>query len=336
MMLITTSLISALTAVITAMLVSAWIPLAQRLGITGRDMNKPGKPIKARAGGFWALLGITFGLLLLCGFYAWNNALTYVSQIYALALLALLGGVLGFLDDMLGWKKGLPARYRILAAAVIAAPLSVVAINRSSVFIPFLGDVQFGMLYPLVLVPLGVMGAANGFNMLAGYNGLEAGLALILFASTGILGLLDGNVLIVQSAMILGAALVGFLIYNWYPAKTFPGNSFTYGIGGLYAGLVVIGGYEVAGVVMFAMFFVEFILFIRGLKHGIYKENFGIPNGEGCLGEPYEEAYSVTHIAIRALQRIRGCATEKWVVYLILCIQLLISTVVITAVYIYG
>lgn len=49
--------------------------------------------------------------------------------------------------------------------------------------LPFVGTVDFWIFYPLVLVPLGVTGAAN---MLAGFNGLEVGLEVIAMGSLAV------------------------------------------------------------------------------------------------------------------------------------------------------
>jgi len=38
------------------------------------------------------------------------------------------------------------------------------------------GAVDWGIFYPLAIIPIGIVGAANAYNMLAGYNGLEAGM----------------------------------------------------------------------------------------------------------------------------------------------------------------
>ncbi|MDP2841599.1 MAG: hypothetical protein Q8O17_04910 [Candidatus Methanoperedens sp.] len=44
---------------------------------------------------------------------------------------------------------------------------------------PFLGTLDIGLLYPLLIIPIGMIGASNAFNMLAGYNGLEAGMLIV-------------------------------------------------------------------------------------------------------------------------------------------------------------
>jgi len=54
-------------------------------------------------------------------------------------------------------------------------PLVAIKVGKSFLKLPIFGHIEVGLFYPLLLVPLGVTGAANAVNMLAGFNGLEAG-----------------------------------------------------------------------------------------------------------------------------------------------------------------
>ena len=98
-------------------------------------------------------------------------------------------------------------------------------------FIPFIGPVDFGILYPLLLIPIGVVGASNMVNLLGGLNGIETGMGLVY---TGMLSIYAYTLQEFATAA-LGAiafmALLAFLYYNKYPAKIFPGDSLTYLLG---------------------------------------------------------------------------------------------------------
>jgi len=305
-----------------------WIQIAARAGFKARDMNKPGEKTAVRAGGLAAVIAIAFGLM------AYEVLHTYIegypiwlSSLLAVSLLLVLSGLLGFVDDILGWKRGLAPRYRILLMAPISLPLVVIKAGVSTLDLPLIGVVDFGVLYPLVLVPIGVLGAANAFNMIAGYNGLEAGMGLLLLSYTAVYAYVEGIDAVLLAALVGVAALAGFLIYNWYPARTFPGNNFTYAIGAYYASLVILGNFEKFGLALFTLYFIELALYLRGLRHGISKENFGVPQPDGTLRPPYDKVYSVTHIALIILIRLRGRATEKEVTLLILAVQAVIGAV---------
>jgi len=304
-----------------------WIKRAFELGFTGRDMNKYGKPQVAETGGVWVTVGSSFGLLTLLALDKYLYGVFQTESILALSLMLFMASFIGFLDDLMGWKKGIKQIYRVLAMLPLSIPLVVIKAGYSKISIPFIGVVDTGLLYPLIIVPIGVMGASNAFNMIAGYNGLEALQAVILLSFTAIFSLTRGIELVFYCSIVMIFSLIVFLKYNWYPAHVFPGNSLTYGVGAYYASLVIIGNFEKFGLMMFTLYFIELILFIRGLRHGVYKENFGIPDENNYLNPPYDRIYSITHFAIRIQRKILGKATEKGVVYVIALLQLIICII---------
>ena len=86
------------------------------------------------------------------------------------------------------------------------------------------------------------------------------------------------------TAALLGitmiGALVAFLIFNWFPAKIFGGDSLTLMIGANLAIMSVIGNMEAAGVLLMALFLVEFLI---KATHKFQSECFGIPDKKGRL-----------------------------------------------------
>lgn len=321
------TLVASVTAfATTCYFVKWWIKRAYELGFVGKDMNKKDERKIPEAGGVWVSVAASFGILL---YVALN---TYTSKQYpntkellALALLLFMASFLGFLDDILGWKKGIKPLYRVIIMAPLAIPLVVIKAGFSTMAIPFLGKIDFGLLYPLVLVPIGILGASNAFNMIAGYNGLEAGQGILLLSFTALYCYMRGIEISISPAVIMIAALLGFLIFNWFPAKVFPGNTLTYGLGAYYASLIIIGNFEKFGILLFTLYFIEFLLFLRGLIHGIYKENFGKIDKDGYLEPPYNRIYSITHLAIIVQKKIRGYATEKGVVAVIMILQIIVG-----------
>ena len=303
-----------------------WISVAHKLGFTGKDMNKKGNVQVAEAGGVWVSVGAAFGILAFIALEKYvEQTAFYEEELMALALLLFMSSFLGFLDDLLGWKKGIRAIYRVLIMLPLSIPLVVIKAGYSKIAIPLIGVVDLGILYPLVLVPIGVMGASNAFNMLAGYNGLEALQGILLMFFTAIFSYIYGLNHVFIASVIMLFTLLAFLKYNWYPARVFPGNSLTYGVGAYYASLVILGNFEKYGLLLFTPYFIELILFLRGLRNGVYKENFGIPQPDGTLKPPYDKCYSLTHCAIKLQIILRGKATEKGVVFVIASLQVLVG-----------
>ncbi|WP_440059744.1 MraY family glycosyltransferase [Thermogladius sp. 4427co] len=305
-----------------------WISKARLLGFVGRDMNKPSEVYVAEAGGIWVSLATAIGLLSFIGLQTYIvNDQGLLKDFASISLLSFMSGYLGFLDDLLGWKKGLRASHRILLMAPISLPLIVLKVGVPTVVIPFIGVVDLGLFYYLVLIPVGVVGASNGFNMLAGYNGLEAAQGILLLLFTSILGIIKGTDGLTISSLIMVASILGFLVFNKYPARVFPGNTFTYSVGAYFAALTIVYKTIKFSLALFTLYFIELMLFLRGLRNGVYKENFGIPREDGTLIPPYDKSYSLTHFAIRVLIRLKGRAREPEVVLFIAALQTIVGLV---------
>ncbi|RLE80143.1 MAG: glycosyl transferase family 4 [Thermoprotei archaeon] len=295
-----------------------WIQTAKKFGLVGRDMNKPGNVPVAEGGGVWVVIGVSFGLL------SYVALRTYVLQrevrlveILAVVSLGLLAAFLGFLDDVLGWKKGLKPWQKVLFTFPLALPLVVVKAGYTEISLPLIGVVDLGLAYPLIIIPIGIVGAANGFNMLAGYNGLEAGMGVLLLTGILIKSFLISRLWISYMCIIGVAALFAFLKYNWYPAKVFPGDSFTHFFGAFYASLLILGNIEKFGLFLFIPYFIDALLYLRAKLIDRVKfrvEAFAKVNPDGSLQEPYEKIYDMTHLAIRVLSKIKGRVYERDVV----------------------
>jgi UDP-N-acetylglucosamine--dolichyl-phosphate N-acetylglucosaminephosphotransferase len=319
--------IIAVSSLITYLFLSWWIKTTPRIGLVGKDLNKNEDRRVPEAGGLSVIMGASFGIMLSIAYNVYlSNSFSDITLLAIVSLL-LLSGFLGFIDDVTGWKKGLSPIKRILFTMPIALPLVIIKSGYSVIDLPLVGPVDLGVLYPLVVVPIGVMGASNAFNMIAGYNGLEAGQALVISLFTLAFCYIKGLFFLTPLLLSMISATLILLLYNKYPAKVFPGNTFTYSFGAFYAAIVITGNFEKFGITMFSLYFLELALFLRGLLNGVYKENFGIPQPDGSLSPPYEKAYSVTHLAIITLRRLFGKAYEKQVTLLVITWQAVIGAI---------
>ncbi len=306
----------AISFLVTLAVAKWWIPTAHRLGIVGKDMNKHAKPEVAEMGGIAVVSGFVAGVLYYIGlstFYLGRGEFL----IYTLAALStvLIIFCIGLMDDLLGWKIGLKRWQKPLLTLAAALPIMAVNAGESSVALPFLGTVELGFLFPLLVVPAGVVGAANAFNMLAGYNGLEAGMGVIILGALGYVSWSTGNGWVAVIAGVMLFSLLGFLRYNWYPARLFPGDSMTYTVGALIACVAVLGNMEKLALVLFLPYFLDFLL---PLRRGFNVEAFGVPRGDGTLLPKYNGIYDLTHLALKVQLRLRGRATEQGVTLILL------------------
>ncbi len=306
---------------LTFYLTKVWIRIAKSFDLVGRDMNKFKKVLVPEAGGISLVISISLSLLL----YVFLKTFIFKTELHLIEVLSLLitfllAGFLGFVDDILGWKKGLKQWQKPLLTIPISLPLVVINAGHSTISLPFLGSVDLGILYPLLLVPIGIIGAANGFNILAGFNGLEASMALLIFFSYFLISLLTNQLWLAYVCMIITLSLLSFLIFNWYPAKIFPGNTLTYSIGSLIACIAILGNFEKFGVILFFPYFIEFLLKARGK---FKKESFGKPLKNGSLTLRYKKIYGLEHFSIWFIKKFKKNVFEKDVVFFLIMIELL-------------
>ena len=161
-----------ISLILSLFLTKYWIIIAKRNNLVGKDMNKFSKPPVAEAGGIAVVLSIVLGILI----YIFVKTFilkteTHIIESLVIITSILLAGFIGFIDDILGWKKGLKPWQKILMTLIIAIPLMVINAGHSTVNLPLFGLINFGIIYPLILIPAGVVGCTNGVNLLAGYNG---------------------------------------------------------------------------------------------------------------------------------------------------------------------
>lgn len=125
-------------------------------------------------------------------------------------------------------------------------PLVAIEISDTIMNIPFLGKVNFGIWYPLILVPLGVTGAANGFNMLAGFNGLEVGLGIVCVVTVSIIAVIVKSMTALAISLSCLGVLLAALYYNWYPEKILIGDIGTLFLGAVLAVCIMVDNFETA------------------------------------------------------------------------------------------
>ncbi len=306
-----------------------WIPAAKYFGLVGKDMNKYGHPEVAEGGGVSVIMGISAGLFtyLFLKAFIFNTG-DHVTEIYAIISTILIAGFLGFSDDILGWKKGLrQSRKVIFSSATVLPIVTLVLLNPQYNTFTYWGIPLW--FYALIIVPVGIIGATNAVNMVAGYNGLEAGLGIIILLTIAIHAFVLGEFWIAYIAVIGGAALLGFIIFNWYPAKVFPGDSLTYPLGAFIGTLVIVGNMEIFGILIFPLYFLKFgiYLYYRFIKHEDTVEEFGIPDQKNYLSIPNGKITGVAHLLIMLQRKFHNTATERGVVITAYILQIGISIV---------
>ena len=247
--------------IVTFIFTKMLIPRLKRFGIIGRDVNKPDRPEVAEMGGIAIVAGFTAGVLLAIFLNTFSEF--EFNLVYVMAALITVHSVafIGIVDDLLDIPQFVKAFLPLFAAVPLIA---VSAVGSTAMNIPFVGEIDLGIFYILILVPIGVAVASNLSNMFAGFNGLEAGLGSVMFLAMAILAVAHGSVeMAILFIPILGA-LVAFMFFNWYPAKVFPGDVGNLTIGAVLASGVIIGNLEAAGAILMILYVLDF--FIKAYK----------------------------------------------------------------------
>jgi len=306
--------------IVTAAILPRFIKRMGKRRLVGIDMNKYGKPKIPELGGIAVWLGFSAGIMLSIFFSRYLNSfgIELITLLAGFSTIAIIG-FLGLVDDLIGWKNGMRQYQHALVPMFAALPLMAININAPDFYIPFLGYIGFGIFYSLILVPIGITGASNATNMLAGFNGLEAGLGILIIGTLTALALVSGQPEAAIIGIALLGALAGFIYFNWFPARVFGGDSLTLMVGAGIASIAIIGDLEKLGILLLALYFVELVYKAR---HKFQSECFGIPQKDGTL-RPSPKGGSLTHWVMR-----RGKFTETRVVLIILSMQAVICITV--------
>lgn len=289
-----------------------WIRRAHAEGLKGKDMHKLDKRDVAEAGGIGVLAGFVIGVFVYIAIktFIYHDS-SQLIEVFALLGVLFLASMIGVVDDLLGWKRGLGKKVRIVLMLFAAIPLMVLNVGSSNIL-----GLEIGLLFPLIVIPLGVIGATTTFNTLAGYNGLEAGQGILILGALSIVTFVTGNPWLSVIGLCMVGALLAFYYYNKHPAKVFPGDMMTYSIGALIACMAILGNVEKIALFFFIPYILEAILKLRGR---LKKESFAKVNLDGSLDMPYDKIYGLEHVAIWVLKRVKpsGKVREKDVTNLI-------------------
>lgn len=275
-----------------------WIKKAEKFNLVGKDMHKRGEEKVAESGGINVILGFVIGTLTYIAIQTFYfKSLGDLNEILVSIITILSISFMGFIDDIFGWKIGLSKRMRIIFIALSAIPISVINSGNAEML-----GINFGILYPLLIIPLAIVCGSVSFNTLAGYNGLETRQAIILLSALLLVNYSTGVKWLSFIVLIMISSLVAFYIFNKNPAKVFPGNVLTYSLGAFIAMIAIFGNIEKIAIFFSIPYILEVILKLRGK---LEKESYAKLNEDGSLEKPYDKIYGLEHLAILILKKIK-------------------------------
>ena len=310
----------------TSILLALWfIPTVKKILIEKQllvtDMNKLDQPNVPGLGGiafvFAFIISINLTLLLnlvfeFCTIQIWLLLPAFLS--------ILMMAFVGFIDDILMF----PFRpLKPILTLLASMPLIVISYNDISLIrLPFLNyEIDPGIFYPLLIVPLTVIFCSNVFNVMADFDGLSPGNGMLISLSLFICSVISKETTSALLFITLFGVLVIFYFYNKFPAKIFSGNIGTLFIGSIFAIGGIVGNLKYALFIVMVPYIIHFILqerfIFRKFKILSRPRERGIPQEDGSIKSEYKKSYGLTHFLMIHVKKI----TEKKLVYFLMGIE---------------
>lgn len=230
--LLTASISFAVALVVALVCTRLMIPLAKRWGI----INYPGyRRYHARPtptmGGIGIALGIGAGLITALIIEP-DTFSAYHSRFMFLGIGSLIILATGAIDD----RKELSPRLKLLGQLIATTVLVIGGFRMENLSNPFGENFDLGWLsYPMTY--LWIVGLTNAINLSDGLDGFAAGIVAIAAGSIAIVALIRSNDVILFSMLAVTGAAIGFLFFNFPPARIFMGDTGALFLGFMLAGL---------------------------------------------------------------------------------------------------
>ncbi|MBM7649339.1 UDP-GlcNAc:undecaprenyl-phosphate GlcNAc-1-phosphate transferase [Bacillus ectoiniformans] len=218
-MLILTSIVCFICSILMTPLVKKF---AFKIGATDKpNHRKVHQRIMPRLGGLAIFISFLVGTMIIRPDEPYTWAVVAGSFVIILT---------GMFDDMMELSPKLKLLGQIVAALIV---IIVGDVQIEFINLPFGGTIEFGYLsIPLTL--LWIVGITNAINLIDGLDGLAAGVSSIALLTMAGMALMMGNGFVVVMASILLFSTLGFLVYNFHPAKIFMGDT-----GALFLGFMI-------------------------------------------------------------------------------------------------
>jgi len=142
----------------------------------------------------------------------------------------------GILDDIFD----LAPRYKLLGQLLAAGVAVSGGFDLEFINLPFGGQLEFGI-FSVPITILWIVGITNAINLIDGLDGLAAGVSSIALITVSFLAFMMGDTFVLAIALTLLGSTLGFLVYNFHPAKIFMGDTGALFLGYMIALLSLLG-----------------------------------------------------------------------------------------------
>ncbi|TDQ36914.1 glycosyltransferase family 4 protein [Aureibacillus halotolerans] len=207
-------------------------PLVKKLALAIGAVDKPNQRkvhqrVMPRLGGLAIFFSFIIGFL----FFQPDKSILWPILIGATIIV-----VTGVLDDMIE----LAAKWKLLGQIAAAAVVILSNIQITYIDLPFVGLWELGWLsVPFTL--LWIVGITNAINLIDGLDGLAAGVSSIVLIAVSTMAIIMGDSFVAMLGFLLMGSTLGFLVYNFHPAKIFMGDTGALFLGFMISVLAILG-----------------------------------------------------------------------------------------------
>jgi UDP-GlcNAc:undecaprenyl-phosphate GlcNAc-1-phosphate transferase len=217
-------------------------PLIIRLGQRGYGLDHPDENRKKhtvpipRLGGVPIMLALTFGVSVILLIEPHRTR-----QWTPVLVGCLLMFGVGLWDDL----KALGARRKLVAQIAIASLVYWLGLGIERVTYPGgAWSVELGWIVGYGATVFWLIAVPNIVNLIDGFDGLAAGLGMFMAVTLGIVGIFSEQLAVAWFAFTMAGALLGFLVFNFPPARIFLGDGGAYLVGFAIAALSLFGSHK--------------------------------------------------------------------------------------------
>ncbi|RAT98757.1 glycosyltransferase family 4 protein [Brevibacillus sp. Leaf182] len=232
-----TLILGFLTSLIISFIATPYVKnLAVKVGaVDAPNQRKVHTRIMPRMGGLAIYIGYLVAFFLFVPY-------TSISEMLGIFIGSTIVMVVGMLDD----KYQLSPKWKLLgqlvATAIVVIPFGL---KIGVVNLPYSGSIDFssGWLFWLAIpiTMFWIVGVTNAVNLIDGLDGLSAGVSAIAAGTMGVMALLMDDYKVATYCFVLLGAILGFLYFNFHPARLFMGDTGSLFLGFNLAALSIMG-----------------------------------------------------------------------------------------------
>lgn len=205
------------------------IKLARKIGAIDlpKDERRINEKPMPRLGGMAVIAGFIVSIIYLLIIMSIEGTINlFTSDQYYLKLLGfgigiLILGIVCFIDDV----KGIKPLVKLFAQILVAIIMIACGVRIDNINVDFINNMSWSDTFYTILTIGWIVGITNAINLIDGLDGLSTGISVIASISLLVIFSLNGAPIIsIILITALAGALIGFLPFNFNPAKTFIGD----------------------------------------------------------------------------------------------------------------